>query len=188
MQVERPRIRARVFGARNFKPEGVFRSERGQKIQPRYRSMFRSARPVDWGLNGPAVSPRLIPSTYFRRSAQPNRHFSRAGRQVLALFRLAREGPTGISFGEGRSCRFSAWRGTVLPVFRLTRAVYPESRLARVDLLVFRLASLSKRDSGRFALTRRISSRRGPAKRDSGRRTLARRYSSRLETLSLSGL
>jgi hypothetical protein len=33
-QVEGPQIRPRDFGARYFKPEGVFRSERAQKIQP----------------------------------------------------------------------------------------------------------------------------------------------------------
>ena len=106
MQVERPRIRARDFGARNFKPEGVFRSERGQKIQPRYRSMFRGARPVDWGLNGPAVSPRLIPSAYFRHTAQPNRHFSRAGRQAFGVFPFGEGGSVGFPSGEGDSAGF----------------------------------------------------------------------------------
>jgi hypothetical protein len=64
--------------------------------------MFRSARPVDWGLNGPAVSPRLIPSAYFRHTAQPNRHFSRAGRQAFGVFPFGEGGSVGFPFDEGR--------------------------------------------------------------------------------------
>ena len=82
----------------------------------------------------------------------------RLAREVLSVFRLARDAPAVISFGEG---------------------VCSEFRLARPNLLVFRLASLAKRDSGRIALANRISSRPGLAKRDSGKRPLAKRDSSK---------
>ena len=54
-----------------------------------------------------------------------------------------------------------------------------EFRLARVDLLEMRLASLAKRDSDRIALAKRKTNRFTLAKRDSDYTALAKRKTDR---------